>query len=109
MIRNRLLLKSFAVFFIIEMLVSTVVPSITWALTSGPVTPEASSFEPVDTQQMVDLTTGDLAYTLPLIEVPGPAGSYPLSLSYHAGITPDTEASWVGTGWNVNPGSILRS
>ncbi len=109
MIRNRLLLKSFAVFFIIEMLASTVAPTISWALTAGPTAPEASSFEPVDTSEMVDLTTGDMVYNLPLLEVPGPAGSYPVSISYHAGINPAADASWVGLGWNINTGSILRS
>ncbi len=109
MIRNRILLKSFAAFFIIEMVVSTIAPTISWALTAGPSAPEASSFEPVDASEMVDLTTGDMAYNLPLLEVPGPAGSYPISISYHAGINPSSDASWVGLGWNINPGSILRS
>src|SRR5687767_2613398 len=109
MIRNRRLLKSFAVFFIIEMIASTIAPTISWALTAGPTAPEASSFEPVDTSEMVDLTTGDMVYNLPLLEVPGPGGSYPISISYHAGINPSADASWVGLGWNINPGAILRS
>jgi YD repeat-containing protein len=55
------------------------------------------------------MVTGDLTYNIPLLEVPGPAGSYPLSLSYHAGIMPGEEASWVGLGWTLNPGAITRS
>jgi hypothetical protein len=58
---------------------------------------------------MVNLASGDLAYNLPLLEVPGPSGGYPLSLSYHAGILPNEEASWVGLGWTLNPGAITRS
>ncbi|MFZ6011384.1 MAG: hypothetical protein ACOYXT_13635 [Bacteroidota bacterium] len=109
MIRSRLLLKSFAVFFLIEMFVNTVLPSVSFALTSGPTAPEATSFEPVDTTDMVNLISGDLTYNLPLLEVPGPSGGYPLSLSYHAGIMPNEEASWVGLGWTLNPGAINRS
>lgn len=76
---------------------------------SGPVAPEAASFEPIDATDMVDLLTGDFTYVLPLLEVPGSAGGYPISLHYHAGAARDLEASWVGLGWNLNPGSIVRS
>jgi hypothetical protein len=109
MIRNRVLLKGFAVFFLLEVIFDTVTPAVSWALTSGPTAPEATSFEPVDTTDMVNLNSGDLTYNLPLLEVPGPAGSYPLSLSYHAGIQPNEEASWVGLGFTVNPGAISRN
>jgi hypothetical protein len=109
MFRNRLLLKAFAAFFIIEMMVSTVMPTITYALTAGPTAPEATSFEPVDTTDMVNPLTGDFNYNLPLLEVPGPSGGFPLSLSYHAGIMTGEEASWVGLGWTLNPGAINRN
>lgn len=108
MLRNRILLKAFATFFILEILTSTIVPTLSYALTAGPTAPEATSFEPVDTSDMVNLLTGDLIYNMPLFEVPGPAGGYPLSLSYHAGIQPNLESSWVGLGWTLNPGSISR-
>jgi hypothetical protein len=109
MIRNRIFLKAFAVFFILEMVSATVIPTISWALTAGPTAPEATSFEPVDTTDMVNLATGDLAYSIPLLEVPGPSGGYPLSLSYHAGIQPNEESSWVGLGWTLNPGAVVRN
>src|SRR5688572_27140560 len=99
MLRNRILLRSLAVFFCIEILTSAILPSFSWALTAGPTAPEATSFEPVDTTDMVNISSGDFTYNLPLLEVPGPAGSYPVSLSYHAGIDPEEEASWVGLGW----------
>lgn len=109
MFRNRIFLKSFAVFFILEIIGNVFWPSISYALTAGPTAPEATSFEPVDTTDMVNLATGDLAYNIPLLEVPGPSGGYPLSLSYHAGIMPNEEASWVGLGWTLNPGAINRN
>jgi hypothetical protein len=84
-------------------------PSLVFALTAGPENPDVTSFEPVDTTDMVNLLTGDLAYNIPLLEVPGPEGGYPLSLSYHAGIMPDEEATWTGLGWSLSPGSVNRT
>ncbi len=78
-------------------------------LAQGPNAPEAGSFEPVDATDMVNLLTGDLSYVLPLMNIPSPEGGYPIALSYHAGIAMDQEASWVGLGWNINPGAINRS
>lgn len=75
----------------------------------GPKAPEASSFEPVDVTDMVNLATGDLSYVIPILNVPSPEGGYPLSLSYHSGIAMEQEASWVGLGWNINPGVINRN
>jgi hypothetical protein len=109
MIRNRILLRSFALFFLLEFISSVFFPAISFALTAGPTAPEFTSFEPVDTTDIVNLATGDLVYNTPLLEIPGPEGGYPLSLSYHAGIKVDQEASWVGLGWTLNPGAINRS
>tara|TARA_R110002072_G_scaffold7503_2_gene40915 strand:+ start:706492 stop:712068 length:5577 start_codon:yes stop_codon:yes gene_type:complete len=78
-------------------------------LAQGPISPEASSFEPVDATDMVNLLTGDFSYVLPILEVPSPEGGYPLALSYHGGIAMGQEASWVGLGWNLNPGAITRN
>ncbi|SHG78038.1 hypothetical protein SAMN04488109_1802 [Chryseolinea serpens] len=109
MIRNRFLLKFISAFFFLEMLGSVIQPAMLFALTAGPSSPEFSSFEPVDTTDMVNLASGQLVYNMPLLEVPGPAGGYPLSLSYHSGILGEQEASWVGLGWTLNPGSINRT
>ena len=87
----------------------TLVPTNLFASNNGPVAPEAASFEPVDATDMVKLATGDMSYVLPLLNVPSPEGGYPLALSYHAGIAMDQEATWVGLGWNLNPGAINRS
>lgn len=96
-------------FLLLSILNQVVAPTVAFALTSGPTAPEATSFEPIDTTDMVNPLTGDFTYNLPLLEVPGPEGGYPLSLSYHAGIQPNEDASWVGLGWTLNPGAITRS
>ncbi|WP_340076402.1 hypothetical protein [Leptobacterium sp. I13] len=75
----------------------------------GPNAAEAAGFEPVDATDMVNLSSGDLSYVLPLMEIPSPEGGFPVNLSYHAGITSDINASWVGLGWYLNPGAINRN
>ncbi len=34
---------------------------------------------------------------------------YPINLSYGSGTGMDDEASWVGTGWSLNPGTVNRT
>ncbi|MCD6018565.1 MAG: hypothetical protein K0S53_1686 [Bacteroidetes bacterium] len=75
------------------------------ALTGGPSQPEVQSFEPIGTSDMVDVFSGDFNYNLPLMDVEG----YPINIAYHSGVGMDQEASWVGLGWNINPGVINRN
>jgi hypothetical protein len=84
-------------------------PVAAWALTSGPSQPEVQSFEPAGTTDMVDMFSGDFNYNIPLLTVPGPNGGYPINMAYHAGVTMEQEASWVGLGWNLNVGALNRS
>jgi hypothetical protein len=79
-----------------------------FGLTSGPSQPEVQSFQPAGTSDMVDLFSGDFSYNIPLFELPGPNGGYPFNLFYQSGINTDQEASWVGLGWNLQPGAINR-
>ncbi|MEO0776043.1 MAG: hypothetical protein AAF146_05745, partial [Bacteroidota bacterium] len=109
MFRKKQRLRVAAIFCLLTFVQSLVLPPVARALTAGPTAPEASSFEPVDTTDMVNLATGDFTYNIPLLEVPGPEGGYPLALAYHAGIKPLAEASWVGLGWNLSPGAINRT
>jgi len=101
--------KTIAIFLTINFLTSLLPVNLLFANTNGPKAPEAAGFEPVDATDMVNLVTGDFTYVLPLLNVPSPEGGYPLSLGYHAGIAMDQEASWVGLGWNLNPGAINRN
>lgn len=101
--------KVIAVFMAINLLGQIGFPTVAYALTSGPSQPEAGSFEPVNTNQMVDLFSGDFTYNIPLMNVPGPNGGYPINIAYNAGIGMEQEASWVGLGWNINAGAINRN
>lgn len=101
--------KATAITLLGVFLCEIIAPNVALALTAGPTSPEATSFEPVDTTDMVNPLTGSFTYNMPLLEVPGPEGGYPLSLAYHAGISPNLEASWVGLGWTLNPGAINRN
>ena len=100
--------KLLAIVFTFILSANLLEPLATYALTSGPSQPEVQRFTPATASDMVDLFTGDFSYNIPLFELPGPNGGYPFNLSYQAGITMDQEASWVGLGWNLNPGAITR-
>jgi hypothetical protein len=71
----------------------------------GPGQPEMSSFKAVAAGDMVNTFTGDFNYNIPLMDV----GGYPINIFYNGGITPEQEASWVGLGWNINPGTVSRN
>ncbi len=71
----------------------------------GPGQPEMSTFKSVGADNMVNLFTGDFSYNIPLLDVDG----YPINIFYNGGPTMDQEASWVGLGWNINPGTISRN
>ncbi|MGY5352632.1 hypothetical protein ACXGQW_08730 [Wenyingzhuangia sp. IMCC45533] len=98
-----------ALFFLFTFLNTFVPYNVIYANNNGPQAPEAASFEPVDATDMVNLFTGGVSYVLPLLNVPSPEGGYPVSLAYHAGIAIDQQSTWVGLGWNLNTGAIIRS
>lgn len=105
-----ILFKNIAAALAVSLFLQICSPLVVLALTSGPTQPEFSSFEPVATTNMVNEFTGAFTYNLPVLQVPGAnGGGYALSLSYHAGGSPDEEASWVGYGWTLNPGAINRN
>lgn len=107
-LRKKNVLRIFSIFIIVVFLTNMGYP--TYALTTGPHQPEYTSYESANANDMVNLLTGDFSLTLPILSVPvGSEGSFPIPLSYHAGIGPEQEASWVGLGWNVNVGAITRN
>lgn len=96
--------KPAAFFLLLLILIQTVFPVVSYALTSGPSQPEMKGFEAIGNSDMVDLFSGDFSYNIPLLDV----GGYPVNLSYHSGAGMDDEATWVGYGWSLNPGSLNR-
>lgn len=79
-------------------------PGVSYALTNGPKAPESSQFQPASISNLVDPFSGDFSYNIPLLDVDG----YPVNIAYSSGGSMDDEASWVGYGWNINPGSVSR-
>src|ERR1700760_3747782 len=102
---NKKLMKSIALTLLLVMISQLIMPAVSLALTTGPSQPEVQAFEPVGTTDMVDMFSGSFVYNIPLMDVEG----YPVNISYHGGVTMEQEASWVGLGWNINPGAINRS
>jgi hypothetical protein len=105
---KRFLKRATSILLLLIIVESIVQPTLTYALTTGPHQPEYISYEQPGATDMVNLLTGDFSFSLPILEVPGPDGSFSVPLTYNAGIGPDQEASWVGLGWTINPGAITR-
>lgn len=87
------------------LIINFFIPLNSFGLTSGPSQPEFGQFESASASEMVNLFTGDFSYNIPLLDVEG----YPVNISYKAGSNMEDEASWVGLGWNINPGAISRT
>ncbi|WP_422103848.1 hypothetical protein [Winogradskyella sp.] len=103
-IRESKFSKVIASYLALQLIMTTVQPFSLFALTGGPSQPEFNTFTPIGTSDMVNLSSGDFNYNIPIMDV----GGYPLNLSYDSGISMDQEASWVGLGWNLNVGQINR-
>ena len=71
----------------------------------GPSQPEMTSFKSMNSDNLVSPFTGDFSYNIPLLDV----GGYPVNAFYNSGITSEQDASWLGLGWNINPGTITRN
>lgn len=98
--------KRFSYFFLFLFFYSQFfLPIQAFALTISTSQPEYSGFMSANQTEMVDPFTGDFNYNIPLMDVEG----YPINLFYNAGIHTEQEASWVGLGWNINPGAISRT
>ncbi|MBL4707004.1 MAG: hypothetical protein JKY48_01000 [Flavobacteriales bacterium] len=94
--------KSLYVRVVAMMLVPTMfAPSFVFA-GGGPIDPNLVSTE---SSEMVNVSTGDFSYSIPLLDV----GGYPITLSYNADVTMEQDASIVGLGWNISTGAINRT
>lgn len=103
-IRTSKITRVVAAYLAVMIFLEVTQPMVTYALTSGPKQPEFTAFTPIGTSDMVDLSSGDFNYNIPIMDV----GGYPINLAYNSGVTMDQEASWVGLGWNLNVGQISR-
>jgi hypothetical protein len=108
-LRKKFLVRTVSISFLIIFLQSVFLPNYSYALTNGPHMPEYTAYESPGASDMVNLATGDFSFSLPILEVPGPEGSFSLPLAYNAGIGLEQQASWVGLGWSMNPGAITRN
>lgn len=106
--RNRRLARAVACWFLLQTVTALALPSVGWAM-MGPSQPEFTSYEAPGATDLVNLTTGNFSYSIPVLDVPGPERSFSLPLSYRAGIQLEQEASWVGLGWSLNAGAISRT
>ncbi len=102
-IRNSYIGKSVSLLMIFIFML-TLNPIQSYSLTGGPAQPEFNSFTPIGTSDMVNLSSGDYSYNVPIMDV----GGFPINLAYNSGITMDQEASWVGLGWDLSIGQINR-
>lgn len=61
-------------------------------------------------EKLVNLSSGNLAIGMELGKLDiGNDSVYTIILGYNAGIPLNQQASWVGLGFNINPGAIIRS
>jgi hypothetical protein len=106
--KKKKVLQIQSVVMLVVFLINTFYPTVSFAVADGPSQPEFESYEDFNSTDMVDLATGDFTYNIPLVEVPSPEGGYQIPLTYHAGIELNEESTWVGLGWNLNPGVLTR-
>ncbi|MBK9108480.1 MAG: hypothetical protein IPM92_08940 [Saprospiraceae bacterium] len=71
----------------------------------GPTTPEVQGFTQTSGENLVNLSTGDFNYSIPLLDV----GGYPIAINYNSQVQMNDESSWVGLGWSLNAGSVNRN
>ncbi|MBN8693535.1 MAG: hypothetical protein J0L69_10080 [Bacteroidetes bacterium] len=104
--------KTFAFTCIFSLLTNVVYPTVlaNEIINSNLILTSSSSSGVADAADgMVDLYTGDFKYSVPLMSVPGPNGeNVDITLGYQGGIRMNQASSWIGLGWDYNPGEISR-
>lgn len=84
-------------------------PSLAIALSGRQQQVDYMSYQSYGSTDMVNLSTGNFVYSIPLLIVPGPESDFKIPLTYNGGISINQESSWVGLGWTLNVGSINRT
>lgn len=98
--------KTLSLVLILPFLNLIFVPTVSWAINTS-MQDEYLGYSEARTD-MVSLLTGNFGYTLPLMEVPSPEGSFPINITYSSNVSLESEAGWIGLGWNLNVGSVNR-
>ncbi|MBS1914560.1 MAG: hypothetical protein JST22_21430 [Bacteroidetes bacterium] len=94
---------------LVACLALTAIPGALYAQSSGPLQPEYEGGAAPEGPQ-VNPFNGGFSFGLPVMNIPGPDGSgYSVALSYQSGASPEHEVSWVGYGWSLNAGAIVRN
>jgi hypothetical protein len=75
-----------------------------FAFPGGPTQPEAESFKTIGVSEHVNHFNGAFSYTIPLMDVDG----FPININYTGSPSLESDASWVGVGWDLNLGSVNR-
>lgn len=101
-IRTSRTFKGLCLFMAMNILAQIISPVQALALSGGAAQPEFGGFTAIGTSDMVNLSTGDATYNIPLMDV----GGYPLNIAYSSGVGMDDEAPMVGLGWNLSVGQI---
>lgn len=78
--------------------------ALVFATPGGPTQPEAESFKPIGVSDHVNHFNGAFSYTIPLLDVDG----FPINLNYTGNPSLESDASWVGLGWDLNLGAVNR-
>lgn len=95
--------------YLLGILASILAASFSKAQVLGPAQPEYTAIKPIETGNLVNEFSGSFNYSIPVVTIPGTNGlNYPMTLVYSSGKTPNEAASWVGYGWDLNPGAIIR-
>ena len=104
-IRQSKFVKIFTIYYLLQFVVNFIFIEKVYGKPNGPSQPEMQGPSAANTDNLVDLFTGDLQYSIPLFEF----GDISLTLNYTGTPSMDEDASWVGLGWNINPGAITRT
>ena len=97
--------KKSAWLFLAIMCFSILEPIPFYALSGGDKSPEFESYQSFGVDNMVDVSTGDFSYNIPLMQV----GFHGINLFYQAGVGMEDMATSWGLGWNINNGMINRT
>lgn len=95
--------RAISLFLLINFLTGMLAPGLAQAGILQTAPPELPAIE-----SLVDLPTGNLNYGVPLLSINSGNLSYPVSFTYNSDIKATETASWIGLGWDFEPGCIER-